>query len=202
MSITNYSELKSSIADWLNRSDLTSVIPTFIKLGEADIARDLRHMSQEKRVTALLDEEYEVIPSDWLETINARLTDDTPLKLISQEDMASYKAANRTAGKPRYYSLTTNRIEFYPTPDGDSSMELTYFARIPSLTDATPTNWLLTNEPDVLLYASLKHAAPYLDDDERLGVWTTLYNQAIQRLQMSADASRHSGPLVMRTKAI
>ena len=38
-----YSELKSAIADFLNRQDLTSVIPTFIKFTEADINRKLRH---------------------------------------------------------------------------------------------------------------------------------------------------------------
>ena len=43
MALTNYSELKSSIADFLNRDDLTSVIPTFISLAEAQFARDLRH---------------------------------------------------------------------------------------------------------------------------------------------------------------
>ena len=35
MAITTYSELQSAIADWLNRSDLTSVITSFISLGEA-----------------------------------------------------------------------------------------------------------------------------------------------------------------------
>ena len=35
MALTNFTELKSSIADFLNRDDLTSVIPTFIALAEA-----------------------------------------------------------------------------------------------------------------------------------------------------------------------
>ena len=34
MALTNYTELKSNIADFLNREDLTAVIPTFIALAE------------------------------------------------------------------------------------------------------------------------------------------------------------------------
>jgi len=36
MALTTYTELKASIADWLNRSDLTAAIPDFISLAEAD----------------------------------------------------------------------------------------------------------------------------------------------------------------------
>ena len=55
MALTNYSELKSSIADFLNRDDLTSVIPTFISLAEAQFARDLRHYKMENRATGTID---------------------------------------------------------------------------------------------------------------------------------------------------
>ena len=49
MAITTYAELQSSIADFLDRDDLTSVIPTFISLAEADMNRQIRHWRQEKR---------------------------------------------------------------------------------------------------------------------------------------------------------
>ena len=39
MTITTYATLKTAIADFLNRDDLTSVIPTFIALAEADMQR-------------------------------------------------------------------------------------------------------------------------------------------------------------------
>ena len=35
MSLTNFTELKTEIANFLNRDDLTNVIPTFIRLAEA-----------------------------------------------------------------------------------------------------------------------------------------------------------------------
>ena len=69
MSISNYSELKSAIADWLLRTDLTSVIPSFISMAEAQISRDVRDRRMVKRATAEIDTEYSQIPADWQETI-------------------------------------------------------------------------------------------------------------------------------------
>ena len=66
MSISTFAELKSSIADFLNRDDLTSVIPTFIKLAEADINRNVRHWRMENRATAEVDSQYSAIPTDLL----------------------------------------------------------------------------------------------------------------------------------------
>ena len=66
MALTTYAELKASIADFLNRDDLTSAIPDFITLAEADMQRRVKHWRQEKRSTAELDTQYSAIPADFL----------------------------------------------------------------------------------------------------------------------------------------
>ena len=42
MALTTYSEPKTAIANWLDRSDLDDRIPEFIQLAEARHRRDLR----------------------------------------------------------------------------------------------------------------------------------------------------------------
>ncbi len=74
MSITTYSELKTAVANWLNRDDLTAVIPDFISLAEADMDRKVRHWRMEKRATVQLDDQYSRVPSDWLESIRFYLS--------------------------------------------------------------------------------------------------------------------------------
>ncbi|MGA0985124.1 MAG: phage adaptor protein, partial [Burkholderiaceae bacterium] len=61
MTIANYSQLKTAVADFLNRDDLTSVVPTFISLAEADMQRKVRHWRMETRSTAQLDTQYSAI---------------------------------------------------------------------------------------------------------------------------------------------
>jgi len=43
MAISTYSELKTAVANWLDRSDLTDVIPDFITLAETRHKRDFKN---------------------------------------------------------------------------------------------------------------------------------------------------------------
>lgn len=197
MSITTYAELKTAMADFLNRDDLTAVIPTFISLAEAQIARDVRHWKQEKRVTTSVDERYENLPNDWLEIKLVALTTGKMLQTVSMSEMAEMRAASGTAATPRYVRLTADQIEFYPTPNAATDISMLYYARIPALSDTETTNWLLTDAPDVLLYGALMHSAPYLTDDARVPVWNSLYQAGVEKLNLESQKGRTAGPMRM-----
>ena len=196
MAIHTYSELKTAVADFLNRQDLTAVIPTFIALAEADMQRNVRHWRMETRSTATLNTQYSAVPGDWLETVRFYLTDNgtSPLRLISQADLLQQKYSNANAGgRPEYYAMTGSQFELYPAPDGAYSGELVYIAKIPALSGANPTNWLLSDSPDIYLYGALAQSAPYLVEDERISVWSGLYQSALESLNIASDAGKYSG---------
>ena len=197
MAITTYAELKTAIADFLNRDDLTAVIPTFISLAEAQIARDVRHWKQEKRVTTSADERYENLPNDWLEIKLVALTTGKMLQTISAAEMAQRREGSNAAGEPRYIRMTADQIEFYPTPSAATDISMLYYARIPALSDTDTTNWLLTDAPDVLLYGALVHSAPYLTDDQRATVWASLYQSGVEKLNLEIQKGQTAGPLRM-----
>ena len=201
MAITNYSELQTAVADFLNRDDLTSVIPTFISLAEAQITRDLRHWRQQRRVTTTVDEQYENLPTDFVEMVSLRTDDDYTLEFASRGEIMRRKLdLGGTSGRPIVFTLNAGQIEFVPTPDASYTLEMVYYARIPALSDTDTFNWLLTNYPDVYLYGALLHAAPYLADDVRLAVWSQLYGTAIQQANNDSRKGLYSGPLVLRNK--
>ena len=196
MPITNYSELKTAIANWLNRDDLTSVIPDFITLNEADMDRRIRHWRMEKRVTATVDGQYTGLVGDYLEAIRFAVTGSEyeRVELISQADMQQRRFANAdTKGVPQYYAITDGQLELYPTPDGTYTVEMLYYGQIPPLSDSTTTNWLLTHYPDVYLYGSLIHAAPYLGDDQRAGTWGSLYQSALDAINKESFNAKFGG---------
>ena len=196
MAITTYAELKSSIANWLNRDDLTSVIPDFISLTEAGINRDLRHYKMVNRVDATLDSRYVQMPADWLETVRFGITSGTTyrLELVSRDDMLEYRQnTSDIAGIPKFYANIGDTIEVFPTPAAEYQMQLQYYAKTPALSDSNTTNWLLTDAPDIYLYGALVQAAPYLNDDARTQTWAALYSAAMQSMQKASDDTRFAG---------
>lgn len=196
-----YEQLKTMIADTLNRQDLTSVIPNFIQLAEADIARKVKHWKQEKRVTLALDEAQETLPSDWIETLNMYLDDGTPVLYTPISELARDKLQNPALGKPVRYSINAGELDFYPEPDATYNLTMVYRARVPELSTEYNTNWILNDYPDLYLYGSLVHSAPYLQDDDRLGLWLGLKEDAINSLNNDSNTGKHSGtPLKMRIK--
>lgn len=201
--ISTYAELKTAIADFVNRDDLTSIIPTFIALAEADIARKLRHWRMEVRSTATISGQFSEVPSDWMETIRFRLTTrNAPLRLISQADLIQRRYATEDAtGTPQYYAHTGGQFEFFPTPDGNYDAELLYYGKPTALSDSNTSNWLLTQAPDVYLYGSLMHSAPYLQEDARTAVWAQLYAAALETLNRDGERASWSGTgLVMKVR--
>jgi hypothetical protein len=203
MGITTYSELQSAIADWLLRDDLTAVIPSFISLAEAKFNRRIRDFRMVKRATAEVDAGYSAVPADWLQNIRFQLntTPITTLEYVTPDQAAEERAFYVANAKSKFFTMVGKQFQLVPAPDGTYDAELTYYAKIPALSDSVTDNWLLDVAPDVYLYGALMEAAPYLDDQEKLGTWGNLLEQAMQALQIEQDrASVGSSSLRMRAK--
>jgi hypothetical protein len=196
MAITTYTELKSTIADFLNRDDLTAVIPTFISLAEAQMEREVRHYKMQKRSEGQIDTRYSQLPADFLEPVRFHLDDgySTRLELLSLDDMLQYRMESADAqGKPRYYAMSGEAIEVFPTPDTTYSGELLYYAELEPLSDSNASNWLLEMSPDAYLYGALMQSAPYLKDDARMAVWSMLYSGAVAGTNLQSDKAKSGG---------
>lgn len=207
MAITTYAELKSAIADWVNRDDLTAVIPSFISLAESQFNRDERLRTRDSvvRATATIDQQYEALPADYLEMVNFQIDDQTPfqrMQFLTLNQMDEYKRDFTTAGVPKYYSIVGNQLEFLPVPGDSYTGEMTYYAKIPALSDSNTSNWVLAKHPDIYLYGALIQAAPYLKDDERIGTWMNLYERSMGDVAVSAERAMFAGSVIkVRTRA-
>jgi hypothetical protein len=195
MAITTYSELKSNISNWLNRSDLDAVIADFISLAEADMNRKIRHWRMEERATANIDARYTQLPSGFMEAVRFHLdVDERPIDLVTPVYMQTKRQGNAdTTGRPQVYSVIAGQIEVWPTPDTTYTGELYYYARTAGLSDSNTSNWILEYFPDAYLYGALVHSAPYLVDDARTQVWASLYNNAIDGINGNNEKAKFGG---------
>jgi hypothetical protein len=195
MALNSYSALRASIADWLNRDDLTATIPDFISLAEAQLERRLPVQKRTQRSTATIDTQFSALPSDFVSAKSLVLTSTAPvqpLTFLTEDELDAKKSVYRTTGKPLFFALIGNQIEVLPAPDTGYTAELTYVATLAKLSDANTSNWLLERHPDVYLYGALLQAAPYLRDDERVALWTPLYGQAIEDMVVQNERAAFS----------
>lgn len=200
MALDSYSGLQAAIADTLNRADLTAAIPTFIRLAEAQITRRLvkdgpiREMMG--RSDATVNAEYVAVPSDFVGLRSILLTGSrNALEYVNPETISQYKIDYASKdGDPTVYSIVGGEFQFWPwAGTGSYPAEIAYWKRIPALSDANPSNWLLVSHPDAYLYASLLQSAPYLKDDARIDVWGTFATQILDDM-IGADKLARTAP--------
>jgi hypothetical protein len=205
MDLSTYSGLKAAIADYLNRDDLTSVIPAFIALAEAKFNRKLRARQMVKRATATIDSQYFAYPADWLEAKEFILNTNpiTYMQFATESQANELKASTIvSAGKPSYYTIIGSQIEVIAQPDTSYTGQLTYYAKIPSLSDSNTSNWLLAYAPDLYLYGALLESAPYLKDDDRLAIWGQMYSDSKADIELADQRASVSSTPVVRARSL
>jgi hypothetical protein len=196
MAFDSYSSLKTTIANYLARSDLTSVIPDFIRLAEYRLQRELRirQMLTVAQASTTGGVSTVGIPSDFLEMRDIHVVAN-PVRTLSYEAPNSFYRNTRSAesGVPNSYTVLAADMQFAPIPDSTYVLQMLYYAKPPVLSDTNASNVFLINTPDALLYGALGEAEPYLMNDARLQVWAALYDRAINSISVADQASEYSG---------
>jgi len=202
MAFSNYSELKTSIANFLARDDLTSQIPDFIRLAEARMSRELDTRSMEKRATAttVAGDSYISLPTDLREIRNVQLNTD-PVKTLDYYtvQMINTDYAGQGQGKPKAYSIVGTEIMLRPTPDAAYTLEIVYGENVQALSDEDTNNTILSRHPDAYLYGSLMNAYTYLMDETRASQYDQLFTRIMDEIIRDTEKARYGGVLSMKT---
>ena len=188
---TSYDNLKTNIADYLARSDLTEKIPMFISLAEKRLQRDLRLRQTLQQSTYTMDSGYNVpTPSDFLELKDIHLDGNPVINLTFKTVSQFYRLANSSGnGQPINYTLVSDNFVLAPRPTGSSTVNMTYYKIPRPLSDTNPSNEYLEVCPDLILYAALVESAPFLMDDARLVTWEQLYTRGLTSITKSDEQS-------------
>jgi hypothetical protein len=201
MSLATYSDLKTTVANYLARTDLTTQIPDFIRFAELRLRRELRIRQMLKSVTTTTTggDPTVALPSDFLEARDFFVSTN-PIQPLTYASPAIFSRNTRStqSGKPLDYTILASEFKLAPTPDSTYTLELLYFSAPVFMDDTVSSNAFMANAPDALLYAALLEAEPYLMNDARINTWGSLYDRAISTLIKSDESSQYSGvPLSM-----
>jgi hypothetical protein len=202
MPFTTYSELQTTVASYLGRSDLTNAIPDFIRLAETRLQRELRTRQMLKSATATMTggDNTVGLPTDFLEMRDIYVQGNPRISVTYLSPSAFTRdARTEDSGKPVYYTIIGSELEFAPIPDGNYTLEMLYFYKPTVLSSTNSSNVFLANYPDALLYGTLAQAEPYLMNDPRIATWAGLYDSCVELIKTSDDSSEYNGvPLTMK----
>ena len=198
MSIASYSDLKTSIANFLHRADLTSMIPEFIVDAEARIYRELRVRAMETALSSTIASGTIAVPSGFLEMKFCYVEGSAAQKLERKDAEWIYTnyPTRSASGKPVFFAREAETFIFGPYPDSTYTIKGVYYKRLAALSDSNTTNWFITDAPDLLRYAALCEAAPYLKDDRRIAIWESKYREAKAAIERTDKRESSSGSLL------
>lgn len=204
MPIQTYSDLQSAVGDFLNRQDLTAVIPTLIQFAESDFNRTLRVLPGIVWDTTLgFSSALAPLPADFLEMKGSPYIPGTvSLKYRTPEAMNELAVTNAPWwGYPNFYTILGRQMKIYPiaapgsplAPAVFTTLTFSYYQRITALSQPTDVNWVLATYPDLYLYSSLVHSAPYLKDDDRVQVWNAFRTQLLADIHEEDERASYRG---------
>lgn len=196
MPFANRTDLRVSILAFLMRpgdTEMTDgVLNDIIALMEADAFRrlDLNDIETHDDAFALTGE-FTPLPDGFkgfrrVPRINGvRLILASPSEIDDETDPS-------TTDTPRLFCIEGNELRVGPPPTDGTTLDMTYFGRPVAIDDST-ANFLLTDHPDLYLYGSLKHAAPYIGEDGRMSLWASNYETAIAQIKAADKRKKWSG---------
>ena len=162
--------------------------------AEARFNRELRTPQMETAILFMATEEITDLPNDFLQMrlIYQEGTPDSPLQPLAPAQLR--RGFQGVAGRPRAYAIENRRIIIAPV--GSTALQMTYYQRIPALTDDNPTNWLIDEHPDLYLHQVLANLFNKIGDGEKAASNLAITNDLIAQIQAAAQTSAWgSGPL-------
>ncbi|CAN7494467.1 hypothetical protein LJR231_003464 [Phyllobacterium sp. LjRoot231] len=202
MALASYDDIKTSIQNWMfDRPDLANACPDFVTMFEGDMNRTLRTRHQLTTVTLTPDVNGNVaLPDDYLEfrQVTALTNPRRPLSLVAPSYMDA-KEPYHASGLPNFFTI--NGLTLTVLPLTTSDIQFIYYAKIPALSDTMTTNWLLDRYPNLYLAGSLKYAAMYIGEPERMQTMGAAFSGMLQAFMndekkalYSRASMRVSGP--------
>jgi len=196
-----WEELKTEVATWMIRDDLTDQIPNFIGYAENRFNREVLTQDRVETTTLTATTDSVALPADFwgVRTIYVDGANKYPLEALTGQRLRELYHTSHS-DIPKNYAIEGGFLLLGPAPSSSTSIDLTYWETIPALGDAQATNWLLTAHPDLYLAASLMEAFTYTRDEQRAGLWDSRTAAKVEAINRAGRRYQYGGPLASRAR--
>lgn len=210
--IMTYSSLFTDVQSYLDRASdtgLTSQIPSLIQLGEIRCAKELKTLGFKKVYVNNFVTASSVVPKParWRETISLNVGTGSDYNTRQTMYPRSYEFCRSywpnstltdSSSPPAYYAdYDFNHWLVVPTPYTGYPYEVNIYENPVPLSPINQTNWLTENSPDLILYATLIEAEPFVKNYELVQIWKDNYDRSMAS-QLGEDKMRKTDNSVTR----
>ncbi len=197
MSITNYTELKAALPNWMTRGDMASQAADCIALGEAGLNRELPAVEIDVTLTGIVDSRALDISAQNCVAPIALFVAQSGLDEVELTPLADGTFPYRiSSAYPRAWAMDGININLDCPVDQAYPFRFRFQQKF-ALSDAAPTNWLLTNHPDLYLAATVVWGSVFIQDaDNSLPRWASILNSALPSVRNIIAQNKRSTLLV------
>jgi hypothetical protein len=204
--LTDFSDLKTSIAEWANRQDWTDALVTsFVRMAEQKFNAELRVNRMILFSENIVTQRCSTVPDDWLAMDFVKVENPNgadgflPIRYLARDEF--FNLPDKWANP--YYTIEGRTIFFGGYPDDTEGIQyrIAYYGEVPVLSD-TQQSWLYTKYPSLYLHASLMHANLHaVGEEQSAGNMKQLTEDEIQKLNALDLRAKASGSRVTRTRS-
>ena len=199
MALANYSDLKTSVQDWMARSDLSGNVADWITLAEARLNRELNPVEVDQTLTGTVDARtIDVSAYAIVEPIALYLVDPDNSDEIELTKATGFAFEN-TSDEPKLWEYDPDAsagvIRFDCPLDQAYTFRFRYRQRF-ALSDSNTTNWLLTNHPDVYLAASLMWGGGFVANFQNAAAFKAILDEGIPSVRNIIAQSKRARAMV------
>lgn len=178
MALANHTDLSNAISVWMMKAKAPETnADTIIRLAESMFRTGYndgmitvppirsRYMTAKVVLNADSNNEY-TIPTNYemFRRVVALGNYRNTLAFMTLNEADETYAVRPEGGRADHFTIENTTLRIYPETGED--VELTYYQKIPALTAQEPTNWLITEFPNVYLSSCLMFAADLIKDDK------------------------------------
>lgn len=191
MAISTFDELKTAIADWMARSDVSGSAADFITLGEARLNRLLEVVATTATLAGVVDSaEIDISALSIVEPQDLYVTDGNTEYFVAPRALGTF-TTETISGLPGLWAIEGTNIKLDRPCDQTYSFRFIYQGRF-ALSDAAPTNEFLTNNPDLYMAASIVWGAVYTKDLQAGAMWKSMLDEFTAEVRSNIAQKKRS----------
>lgn len=201
MAISKYSELTAAIGTYTDRDDLTAAqLADIVQMAEVFLNAELPISALEATttLTGTTSSRNLTLPADYVLPITLELTTWSPSYTRLRAATPDNILYSDTNAPPSAFIIEAGVIKLNCPCDQAHTFLFRYRQKLAlDSTDSDDTNTLLTNAPNIYLFAALAEAYRLIQSFEKVSAWETQRDRAIASRAWQEQRSKSIAPLVV-----